>query len=111
MRGLCVGNDPCVAGQVSFGNDLCVVGQVERIPPNSPDLNPIENIWSRLDERLEETAPARLESYEDFKSRVGNAVRWLNESTQEKAVMVNAVESMPRRLAAVIRLKGAGTGY
>ena len=34
---------------------------VEQLPANSPDLNPIENAWALLDERVAETDPGALE--------------------------------------------------
>ena len=93
----------------SLSNVAACVSQVERIPPTSPDVNPIGGAWARLDERLRHTDPAKLETAEQFKTRVGNAVRWLNKS--EKEEMVDLVDSMPRRLAAVVRKKGAASGY
>ena len=72
-------------------------------------MNPIENAWSRLDARLETTAPAKLETAAEFRVRVGNAVRWLNNNESEE--MVGLVDSMPRRLAAVVKKKGAASGY
>ena len=81
----------------------------EQLPPNSPDLNPIENGWAALDDRLGATEPATLEKWADFKIRVANAVRWVNENRAER--MENMVNSMPRRLGASLTLKGARTGY
>ena len=82
--------------------------QVEKLPPSSPDFNPIENVWFLLDKRLKETDPGKLEKLADLKVRVGNAVRWLNANGQQG--LRNCVESMQRRLQTAIRLKGAGTG-
>ncbi|GBN80765.1 Transposable element Tcb1 transposase [Araneus ventricosus] len=55
--------------------------QVIRIPAQSPDLNPIENIWDHLNNRIRK-----------FKSK-------------------NLVKSMPKRLNEVIRCKGGPTRY
>ena len=81
----------------------------ETLPPNSPDLNPIENAWALLDGRLSDTDPGKLEKEPAYKARVENAVRWCNRA--KKALLENMVESMPRRLAAAVQLKGARTSY
>ena len=44
-----------------------------------------------------------------FKTRVRNAVAWLNRNKTEQ--MRNAIRSMPERLEALVELKGAMTGY
>ena len=83
--------------------------KVEKVPPNSPDLNPIENAWARLDDRMAATDPEELETNQEFKARAENALRWLNRNEAEGPT--NMVESMQRRLGAVIKLKGARTSY
>ena len=44
-----------------------------------------------------------------FKTRVRNAVAWLNQN--QKEAMQNAIRSMPERLEALVEAKGAMTGY
>ena len=51
---------------------------VEKIPPNSPDLNPVENAWALLQERVVATDPGKLEDLPAFKNRVRNALRYVN---------------------------------
>jgi hypothetical protein len=48
---------------------------------------------------------------EEFKTRVRNAVRFLNNNAEMKEKMGNAVRSMPRRLAECTQKKGARTNY
>ena len=62
-----------------------------------------------LDSRLDDTDPGTLETVAEFKNRADNAVRWLNNNKKEE--LLRMVESMPRRFAEAIKLKGARTGY
>jgi len=80
-----------------------------KIPPTSPDLNPIENVWKTLNDRVSETMPPGFESVPHFKKRVRAAVRWVNKNKVEQ--MKNCVTSMPRRIQALLALKGAMTPY
>ena len=82
---------------------------VEQLPPNSPDLNPIENAWALCNGRMRDTDPAKLETHPEFKARANNAVRWAN--ANKKAELLNMVASMRKRLAAAVKRKGARTGY
>jgi transposase len=72
-------------------------------PAQSPDLNPIENLWAILDNRV--------------RDRVCNNERELMEVLQNAwnslpvDLLRRLVESMPRRCAAVIKAKGAPTKY
>lgn len=72
-------------------------------PPQSPDCNPIENLWDYLDDRIRERP---ISSKRDLKVR-------LEEEWQKIPVEYcrTLVSSMPRRLAAVIRAKGLHTKY
>ena len=51
--------------------------QMLKIPPSSPDVNPIENVWAMLDHRLEETRPAGFERVPGFKKRVCLCRAWV----------------------------------
>ena len=74
-------------------------------PAQSPDLNPIEHLWSHLKRQLQgyETAPKGiLELWERVQ------VEW---EKIEPSVCQGLVESMPRRVAAVLKAKGGYTKY
>jgi hypothetical protein len=74
-------------------------------PAQSPDLNPIEHLWEHLKRRLgeyEEEPKGILELWERI------------EKEWEKipaSVCQNLIESMPRRVEAVLRAKGGYTKY
>jgi hypothetical protein len=72
-------------------------------PSQSPDLNPIENLWNILDKQLED----RNSSNEDELFQVLE-VGWKSLSTE---FLKNLVESMPRRCQAVIDNEGLPTKY
>jgi len=74
-------------------------------PAQSPDLNPIEHLWSHLKKRLADYGvPPRgvLELWDRIQ------VEW---DKIEPEVCQNLIESMPRRMEAVIRAKGGYTKY
>ena len=81
--------------------------KVEKLPPASPDFNPIENAWAQLALRLRKTDPGTLETEKEFRARVTNAVKWLVDNDK----LGRMVESMPKRLLACEQLKGARTSY
>lgn len=74
-------------------------------PPQSPDLSPIEYLFKHLKNKLAEyeTEPKDIpELWERAE------VEWDKIS---KDVCVNLIDSMPRRIAAVIKAKGGYTKY
>lgn len=73
-------------------------------PGNSPDLNPIENLWVKLKDKVAEKQPSSA-------SELENAIKhvWINELGPEYCR--NLIESMPRRLAATIQNHGDHTKY
>ena len=82
---------------------------VFNIPARSPDLNPIENIFHIVRERLTVEAlelGISHESYTQFSKRVAKTISqipvWLIDKT---------IESMPKRLEMVIKQKGGRTKY
>ncbi len=73
-------------------------------PGNNPDLNPIENLWTVLKDKVAEKQPT---SIDNFKSAIAEV--WVKEITQEYCQ--NLVHSMPRQIKAVIANKGGNTKY
>ena len=74
-------------------------------PPNSPDLNPIENIWSCMKDTIARDH-ATVSSTSEMKRIVKNM--WDNFKDGEWDKLI---ESMPARMAAVIAAKGGSTKY
>lgn len=74
-------------------------------PPQSPDLNPIEHLWSILKRRLSEyeTTPNGIHELWERVSKV-----WENIEVETCRTLI---ESMPRRMEAVIKAKGGYTNY
>ena len=84
-------------------NNHCI--NVMKWPSQSPDLNPIEHLWNHVKRKLGE--------YED----PPNSVQELWDRFQEEwdriepIVCQNLIESMPRRIEAVLKAKGGYTKY
>lgn len=72
-------------------------------PPNSPDLNPIENFWSWVDSQV---SALGCKTFEEFKTQL---LRTISQAPQ--ALFANLVDSMRKRLAEVRELKGNRTTY
>jgi transposase len=74
-------------------------------PPNSPDMNPIENIWLIMEQKLQ--------SYD--RMATGELDLWERAEEQWESITkeecLNLIESMPRRIEAVIKAKGGLTKY
>jgi transposase len=73
-------------------------------PGNSPDLNPIENLWRRLKILVGKSKPSNRVKLIESILHAWNHVITPNE-------LENLVYSMPRRCAAVIKSKGYPTKY
>lgn len=72
-------------------------------PGNSPDLNPIEHLWSFVQRRLPRLLPRNVNEYWALVQRA-----W---RTQPTWLVRRLITSMPRRLAAVIAAEGGPTRY
>ena len=74
-------------------------------PANSPDLNPIENLWHILRDRIRKrkvqprTKEALIEALQE---------EWVK---LDMKIVNDLIDSMPRRLQAVIDAKGGATKY
>jgi DDE superfamily endonuclease/Homeodomain-like domain len=72
-------------------------------PPNSPDLNPIENLWAIVQRRVDAVG---CKNIDEFQAVVVSAFEKVERETLE-----NLVSSMKRRLKECIAKEGARTKY
>jgi hypothetical protein len=96
-------NDPKHTANVT--KDWLVMKKVKRLdwPPQSPDLNPIENLWSILDRSVKNRRPNSNEELFDILHKAWNSI--------EVELLETLALSMPRRLQAVIDNNGWQTKY
>jgi transposase len=74
-----------------------------KIPPGSPDLNPIENIFKLVSDALCKQAirsQITKETYKKFKNRVSTI------QSLPLEVINNTIASMPNRVKEIIKRKG-----
>ncbi len=71
-------------------------------PANSPDLNPIENLWGIVKRKMRDTRPNNADDLKAVKET------WASIPPQQCHKLIT---SMPRRIEAVIKAKGAPTKY
>lgn len=72
-------------------------------PPQSPDINPIENLWQIVEQKIvRDNVRTKDQLFDQIKKA------WSEVSPD---VIRNLIESMPRRLRAVIENKGFATKY
>ncbi len=72
-------------------------------PANSPDLNPIENLWGIVKRKMRDTRPNNAD---ELKATVKET--WASIPPQQCHKLIT---SMPHRIEAVIKAKGAPTKY
>ncbi len=72
-------------------------------PANSPDLNPIENLWGIVKRKMRDKRPKNAD---ELKATVKET--WASILPQQCHKLIT---SMPRRIEAVIKAKGAPTKY
>ena len=71
----------------------------------SPDLNPIEHVWDEMGRRLRRHVPGPR-NWREFRDIL--VQEWEN---LPQDVIQNLIQSMPRRLQAVITARGGNTRY
>ncbi len=72
-------------------------------PANSPDLNPIDNLWDIVKRKIMKKSPKNAD---ELKATVKET--WASIPPQQCHKLIT---SMPRRIEAVIKAKGAPTKY
>lgn len=96
-------NAPCHRAKKTC--DFLAKNKVPHIkwPPQSPDLSPIENLWAILKRNL---SIYRCKSKEEFKVKI--LAEW---EKIPASVCRDLVDTMPKRVRAVIKAKGGHTKY
>nr|CAH7716389.1 unnamed protein product [Callosobruchus chinensis] len=72
-------------------------------PGNSPDLNPIENAWNHMKNKVKEKRPGSIPELKDVLKTL-----WCN---MDVTYLEKLAESMPKRLQMVLKAKGNMTKY
>ncbi len=90
-------------GTKSWFNDHGVTLLDSSKPANSPDLNPIENLWGIVKRKMRDTRPNNAD---ELKATVKET--WASIPPQQCHKLIT---SMPRRIEAVIKAKGGPTKY
>ena len=74
-------------------------------PGNSPDLNPIENLWELVKRRMSKVI---ITNRTDL---ICKLIEVWHRDEEIQRITSNVIESMPRRISAVIKAKGGQTKY
>lgn len=72
-------------------------------PAQSPDLNPIENLWSQLQEQVDRRVVHGFDQLWETALEIWNGL--------DVQILQNLVDSMPRRIQAVIEAGGRSIPY
>lgn len=83
--------------------DNCAIDYIQDWPANSPDLNPIENLWSIVKKELREKDTSTVAK---LKAAITSVWENLNEDVIHKLI-----DSVPHRLRECIKKKGNTTKY
>jgi transposase len=72
-------------------------------PSNSPDINPIEKLWSIIKRQVEKRKPKNLNELETF----------MNDEWQkiDPQILINLVNAMKDRLIGIIQANGERINY
>lgn len=102
-------NDPSQNSAVAKTALQQVRAKLLKIPPRSPDLNPIENMFKSVSDNLHDSAieeQLERESFTQFKQRVKNTIVQF-----PVAKINNLIESMDRRIQLILETQGQRLKY
>ena len=83
--------------------DILAPDRIKDWPSNSPDINPIEDVWSMMDYELQLKPPKNIRT---LKSTLRKAWAELDVSK-----VTASIQSLPKRLNECIQLEGQRTSY
>ena len=102
-------NDPSQTSKKSLSALSDIECELHEIPPHSPDLNRIENVFHLVKKSLEREAINKnitRESFVEFRARVFRCFESLDVSMIDRTI-----ESMPKRIEKIIKSKGKRIKY
>jgi transposase len=77
-------------------------------PPNSPDLNPIENLWAQMNRKL---AAKNFSNRSELQTRVEEIISEMNEEEPRTHYFKHLYLSMPKRVSKVLEARGGAVDY
>ncbi len=101
--------DPSQNSRIAMQALAKIGGRKFSIPPRSPDLNPIENIFNIAKRRMRKEAMEKeiiYESYSDFIKRIKRTFSGIGQG-----IIDRTIDSMNKRIDLVIKSKGARIKY
>ena len=102
-------NDPCQNSKVAWKALKDIGATLLRIPPGSPDLNPIENIFNNVKRALQEDTLRKTITYEPYNSflqRVSHVLLCVNRNLIKKTI-----DTIPKRLRCIVETRGNRMKY
>ena len=102
-------NDPSQNSAKAKESLKTIGAEVVKIPPRSPDLNPIENFFHNVKRKLRQDALDKKLVYEDlsaFKRRIIETI-----CTYDKNIIDKTISSMHNRLIQITKSNGCRTKY
>lgn len=102
-------NDPSQTSMMSMAAIHQIEAQFHRLPSRSQDLNPPENVFHVVKDKLEKEAISlniEHETFEQFKERVLRCFQSIDPLFIDKTIA-----SLPNRIDSIIQLKGGRTKY
>ncbi|XP_020908732.1 uncharacterized protein LOC110250293 [Exaiptasia diaphana] len=109
LRLFVMDNDPSQNSHRALCEIEKIEAEIHAIPPRSPDLNPIENIFNTVKTDLEKEAISKMitnESFDEFKTRIKEEFHRITTHEVDKTI-----NTMPKRLQAIVKSKGNRTKY
>jgi len=96
-------NDPKHTSRIAQNFLKSNVPEVLDWPSNSPDLNPIENLWAIVKTRVKKRRPKNSDELESFMCKEWDGI--------PKSFIINLVNSMQRRCMEIIEKGGKRISY